>query len=135
MTSTEALELLKKNGYSITDKREKIIHYFFEHPRYLSVKEVIDYLKELYPGLSFETVYRNLALFRDLGILEETELDGEKRFQVNCEASHHHHHVICLKCGKSKTIQQCPMSQVPEIEEFKIVEHKFEIYGYCSDCQ
>lgn len=135
MTVTEAIQLLKTKGYIVTDKREEILHFFETHNRYISVKEVIDFLKKTYPGLSYETVYRNLALFSELGILEETELEGEKRFQFSCNPDHHHHHLICLNCGKSKTIDACPMTNIPAFQDFNIVEHKFEIYGYCAECQ
>ncbi|GGH76925.1 Fur family zinc uptake transcriptional regulator [Pullulanibacillus pueri] len=135
MTIDEALQQLKEKGYKITHKREEILEFLKEQNRYTSVKEVIDHLKADYPGLSFETIYRNLALFAELGILEETELEGEKRFQLSCGTDHHHHHLICLSCGKTRTIQNCPMISVPEIADFDITGHKFEVYGYCEACR
>ena len=131
----EAVKLLVDKGYKVTHKREEILEFLKSQNKYTSVKEVIDHMKSDYPGLSYETIYRNLALFAELGILEETELDGEKKYQLSCGTDHHHHHVICLKCGKTKTLENCPMIDVPEISEFDVTGHKFEIYGYCGECR
>ncbi|GGE39965.1 transcriptional repressor [Pullulanibacillus camelliae] len=135
MNIGEALHLLKEKGYKTTHKREEILQFLKQQNKYTSVREVIDHLKKDYPGLSYETIYRNLALFTELGILEETELDGEKRFQLSCGADHHHHHLICLECGKTQTIEDCPMIVMPEVDGFNITGHKFEIYGVCDACR
>lgn len=134
MMVDEALQTLKSKGYKTTGKREKMLLYLDRHPKYVSGKELIDYLKRDYPGLSYDTVYRNLTLFNSLGILEETELDGEKRYQLSCSTDHHHH-FICLACGKTRVIENCPMDNLPKLSDFDILGHKFEVYGYCSECQ
>ncbi|WP_139693038.1 Fur family transcriptional regulator [Sporolactobacillus terrae] len=135
MNKTEAMDLLKNKGYKHTDKREDILDLFEQKGGYLSAKEVQLALKDSYPGISFDTVYRNLSLFRELMILEETELDGEKIYQFHC-TEHHHHHLICLNCGKTRTVDVCPMQDLSQIDpEFQVTGHKFEIYGYCKACQ
>lgn len=127
--------LLKNKGYKHTDKREDILELFDQKGGYLSAKEIQTALKDSYPGISFDTIYRNLSLFQDLMILEETELDGEKIYQFHC-TEHHHHHLICLSCGKTRTIDVCPMQDLSQIDpEFQVTGHKFEIYGYCKSCQ
>ena len=135
MDLKQALELLKKNGYKYTGKRETMMHIFLEEGRYLTAKEVLDQMQEDFPGLSFDTVYRNLSLFERLGIIEGTEWGGERRYRFHCDRDSHHHHIICTECGRTRAIQLCPMHSIlGEPENFAITGHKFEIYGICSDC-
>ncbi|OZM57706.1 transcriptional repressor [Lottiidibacillus patelloidae] len=131
-----ALEQLKNNGFKLTDKREFILNLFAENKRYMSAKEVMELLKMNIPGLSYDTIYRNLALFTTLNILESTDLEGEKKFRLTCSGSKHHHHLICLSCNKTKHVDECPMTSITlNSDDFEIVDHKFEIYGYCKECQ
>jgi Fur family zinc uptake transcriptional regulator len=132
----EALQLMKENGFKYTEKRKQMLELFAERDKYLTAKEVLEALRPAYPGLSFDTVYRNLSLFATLGILEMTELSGEKHFRFACDARHHHHHFICIQCGKTKEIDACPMDGIgTELDGYEIADHKFEIYGTCPQCQ
>lgn len=136
MNSTRAWQILKENGYKKTDKRELIIDMFEDTEKYLTARDLLTVLKKDYPGMSFDTIYRNLATFVDLGILEETELNGERNFRMQCESGHHHHHFICMQCGKVKEISTCPMEMlIEQLPGCEIESHKFEIYGKCPNCK
>lgn len=131
-----ALEILKEKGYKYTGKREKMIRIFDREKRYLSAKEMLEFMQEEYPDLSFDTIYRNMTLFEQLEIIECTDLNGERRFRIRCSVDDHHHHLICLSCGKTMHIDSCPMDAVMgHMDGFTIIDHKFEIYGYCSNCE
>ncbi len=135
MNVNEAIQYLKENGFKQTGKREDMLQLFADSDKYLTAKDVLDQLKDDYPGLSFDTIYRNLSLFANMGILEMTELSGEKHFRFTCSRTHHHHHFICLECGKTKEIETCPMEGLPEnLKGYEISGHKFEIYGRCPEC-
>lgn len=135
MKLDHALQILKENGYKLTDKREKLIEVFTKEKRYLTAKEVLEQLQLNYPRLSFDTIYRNLSLFVDLNILEATEWEGEKKFRIRCNTKEHHHHLICMECGKTKEIYNCPMENLLIDSEFEIFDHKFEVYGLCNICK
>lgn len=135
MDMNEAMTLLKTKGYKTTQKRKDILAFFAEADGYRTAKDLNNHMENKYPGISFDTVYRNLHLYNDIGILENTELNGEKQFRFKC-SQHHHHHFICVQCGKTKAIHICPMDEAKQaLESYEIEDHKFEIYGRCPHCQ
>lgn len=136
MNVSKAIRKLKDKGYKQTSKREEMLQLFSSSDKYLTAKDVLDFMQDQYPGLSFDTIYRNLSLFVELEIFETTVLEGEKHFRFKCHTNHHHHHFICLQCGKTEHISTCPMKDITEnLKDFEITDHKFEIYGKCPKCK
>ncbi|MHC5249093.1 Fur family transcriptional regulator [Enterococcus sp. HY326] len=134
----EALQTLKENGFKYTKKRATIIEFLAKKNRYVSAREVHEFMNQEFPGVSYDTVYRNLHDFSDFEILEETDLNGEMKFRIHCGhgAHEHHHHFICTVCGKTKEIHMCPMDFFEgQLQGCSIEGHRFEILGRCEDCQ
>ena len=96
MNVLEAINHLKEQGYKHTEKREDMLQLFSDHDKYLTARDVLEQMKGNYPGLSFDTIYRNLSVFVELGILEMTELSGEKHFRFTC--SHNEHQIGRASC-------------------------------------
>lgn len=135
MNMKKAVQRLKEKGYKMTNQRKEILTFFNNDDRYLTAKELYEYMEKRFSNISFDTVYRNLHLYKELGILEETELNAEKHFRMNC-ADHHHHHFICNDCGWTKKINFCPMDNLKSfLQSCQILDHKFEVYGLCPSCQ
>lgn len=136
MKETEQLTRLQSSSLKLTPKRIEMFAFLAAEERYVSAKDVLDYMRAKHPTMSFDTVYRNLKSFAEEGLLEATELNGEKAFRVTCGSNHHHHHLICRGCGKTKLLELCPMRYVETLDpDFEVVDHKFEIYGYCKQCK
>ncbi|WP_251520619.1 MULTISPECIES: Fur family transcriptional regulator [Staphylococcus] len=135
METNEAIDILKQEGHKYTDKRRTILDIFVSEDKYINAKHVQQKMDKHFPGISFDTVYRNLHLFKDLGIVESTEFDGEMKFRIAC-TNHHHHHFICETCGETKVIDFCPLEEVKsQLPKVSINTHKLEVYGVCEHCQ
>uniref|UniRef100_UPI000F146F3E Fur family transcriptional regulator n=2 Tax=Bacteria TaxID=2 RepID=UPI000F146F3E len=93
-----------------------------------------EYMGRKYSGLSFDTVYRNLRVLYELGVLEQVVFEEGIKFRGRCSEEHHHHHMICLQCQKTYPITFCPMQLTDAPDDFQVVQHKFEVFGYCRDC-
>lgn len=130
-----AIQLLKEKGYKHTKQRERILEIFVSQDQYIAAKDILKMIQEDFPNVSYDTIYRNLYLLSDEELLEATELNGEKHFRLACESSGHHHHFICTECGKTKSLDFCPMTTIQDdLSGYAIENHKFEIYGTCPQC-
>lgn len=135
MTLDEAWRILQENQFKRTKNRETILQFFSNKDRYMTALDVKNFMENDNPGISFDTIYRNLSTFSELGILEETDLNGERHFRMQCDPGVHHHHFICTDCGKTRNIPHCPMEMITvNLPNYEVEGHKFEIYGKCPAC-
>lgn len=133
----QAITIMKDNGLKYTQKRSDILSFLIDENRYVGALDVFNFMNSKYQGVSYDTIYRNLRDFAELNILEETELQGEKRYRFHCDVhgEHHHHHFICTSCGATREIHMCPMDMFQEQLPGCLIEgHKFEILGKCENC-
>ncbi len=134
-TIKEMITAMERKGWRITEQRKDLAALFAEEDVYLSPKDVYDHMKEKYPTVSLDTIYRNLRLLNEMKVLEQFHLSDTIKFKARCQ-THHHHHVICVNCEKTYTFEFCPMQYVSNLpEQFNILNHKFEIFGHCADCK
>ncbi|OPA81312.1 transcriptional repressor [Paenibacillus selenitireducens] len=134
LKTEEIVQIMSKQGLRITDQRRTLAKLFAESAGYLSPKDVYEYMCQHYSGLSFDTVYRNLRVMQELGALEQIMFEEGVKFKARCSEDHHHHHLICLTCEKTYPITFCPMKLTDVPDQFQVVKHKFEVFGYCKDC-
>jgi Fur family peroxide stress response transcriptional regulator len=114
------------------------------HP---SAQWVYEKLKPRMPGLSLGTVYRNISLFREEGLVRSLGVvNGEERFDGFVSP---HPHCICSRCGRVADIP-CPDSGTglgKALEGFLpaagdgegsggfIIDYRETVfYGLCGDC-
>jgi len=129
---------LSKAGVRVTNQRSLILDIIRRGEGHLDAHEVYRQASEKYPRISLSTVYRNLRLLKELGLVDELHFD-ENHHHYEVKSSAEHHHVVCLGCGKVVEFH-CPLSQhmkesIGEVEGFDIVSTEVRMAGYCSRCQ
>lgn len=131
----KAKRILTDNGLKHTKKRKELLLILYRHDGYLTAKELQEKMGNVFPGISPDTIYRNLNTFSNLGIVETTELKGETLFQFSCSTEEHHHHFICSVCGKTIPLEVCPLDFLTDqLPGYEVQSHRFELFGKCDDC-
>jgi Fur family transcriptional regulator, ferric uptake regulator len=86
------------------------------------------------------SVFRNLMLFSDIGILRRSKF-GENHFhyELNGFAKRSHHHLICKKCGDYIEFENGSLQKLADKlskqNGFEISDYRFEVFGLCSKCK
>ena len=97
---------------------------------------IFEKVKEQCTNISLGTIYRNLNLLKDNGIIKELKFGkNTARYDANFDP---HHHIFCLECGKLEdvncTVHPDLTKTVEEENGYKIVSHQLEFSGLCPDC-
>jgi Fur family peroxide stress response transcriptional regulator len=133
----EAVERLKSSGVRITPQRHAVLEYLIEAEIHPTADDIYKALEGKFPNMSVATVYNNLRVFKDIGLVKElTYGDASSRFDYNTTK---HYHVICESCGKIVDFHYPSLDEVEALAEtvtgFEVSHHRLEIYGTCPDCK
>ncbi len=126
--------LLKNEGHFATQPRLKLFATLQNHST-LSIHELITSLERHNQA----TVYRNIKLFEELGIISRLQLGWRSKLELSDVFQHHHHHMTCGNCGKVYILKDNPIIEA-EIDRmsrtsgFKSTDHQLEIRGLCKTC-
>ncbi|WP_308216630.1 peroxide-responsive transcriptional repressor PerR [Pseudalkalibacillus decolorationis] len=132
-----AVDTLKGAGVRITPQRHAILEYLIQTLSHPTADEIYKALEAKFPNMSVATVYNNLRVFREVGLVKElTYGDSSSRF--DCVTTDHYH-IICEDCGKMVDFSYPGLNEVEEVAKhvtgFRIGHHRMEVYGTCPDCQ
>lgn len=133
----EAVQQLRDSGVRITPQRQAVLTYLIEANSHPTADEIYKALSPQFPSMSVATVYNNLKVFKDSGLVKElTYGDAASRFDFD---THNHYHIICSECGKIMDFQYPRLDEVENIAQhitdFQVTHHRMEIYGVCPECQ
>jgi len=128
---------LRDDGHKITPQRLAIAKILAKSEGHPSVENIHGQIKKDFPTMSLATVYRNILLIKSLGeVLEIGFPDGSNRYDGN--RPYPHPHVICVKCKKIIDPDLDSLDEmkkeVAEETNFKILNHRLDFFGICSDC-
>ncbi len=130
---------LKSKGLKFTPERQAILNHVFECQRHFEAEDLLIDMRKNNKRVSKATIYRTLVLLVNSGILREV-IFGEKHAHYEHVYGHEHHeHLVCIECGKiiefsDERIEKF-QDEVCIENRFKAESHKFQIMGYCEDCE
>lgn len=132
------IQKLRDSGHKITPQRMAIVGILAKSEGHPGAEDIHAQIQEDFPTMSLATVYRNILLFKSLGeVLELGFPDGSNRYDGRRPFPHPH--LICIKCKK---ILDPDLESLDEMKKevaaetnFKVLNHRLDFFGICSDCQ
>jgi Fur family ferric uptake transcriptional regulator len=133
----EALEILRAHGKRITPQRSLLLQVIRQSKGHLDADEVYRLARERDPTISLSTVYRNLNMLKELGLISELHLDQEHHHYELKDATEHYH-LICSGCGQvvefDSSLVGDLMNQVSGEKDFLIERAHIDLVGLCAKC-
>ncbi|MBN2563605.1 MAG: transcriptional repressor [Phycisphaerae bacterium] len=104
------------------------------HP---TAAELYEVARARLPKISLGTVYRNLELLAQNGVIQKLQISGaEARFDGNPDR---HYHAQCIHCGRVADVHDLPKDfvkgEVRSLAGYDIVGFRLDFLGVCPDCQ
>lgn len=131
-----AIHTLKQSGVRITPQRHAVLEYLLTSRTHPTADEIYRALEGKFPNMSVATVYNNLRILKEIGLVQElTYGDDSSRFDSNTEF---HYHIICKDCGKIVDFHYPTLDEIEslaaKVTGFEISHHRMELYGTCKEC-
>ncbi|MEW6555570.1 MAG: Fur family transcriptional regulator [Actinomycetota bacterium] len=129
-------ETLRQNGVKATHQRTEIYRAAMETADHPDAETIYRQVRRKIPSISLDTVYRNLWLYNDLGLVGALGPPrGRLRFDANTSP---HHHFSCRGCGKLEDFESPAYDSLPLPERVRgmgeVEGVHVELKGLCNKC-
>ena len=118
-------------------KRDRVLDLLKNTTIHPTADWIYKQLKKEFPDLSMGTVYRNLNIMIEEGLVKKIDSGSTfDRFEANITP---HYHFICEKCVKiidlKMPIDDSLNEKVNKTNQYKAHFHKIEFFGQCEECE
>jgi Fe2+ or Zn2+ uptake regulation protein len=120
-----------------TKQRRAILDELRKLKTHPTADELYGIVRKRIPRISLGTVYRNLDILAETGLIQRIEHGaGCYRFDGN---PHNHYHIRCVNCGRVDDVTDAPLDDIEETikgkTDFEVLGHKIEYLGLCPECK
>lgn len=118
-------------------KREAVLEKIRGTTSHPSAIWVYEELRKEIPDLSLGTVYRNISVFKEEGLVVSVGVvNGQERFDGNVTE---HTHFVCLTCGDvldvDADLDEALTEKVKAENSVEISARQLTFYGRCANCR
>lgn len=140
MTHSDPFEsFIQNKGLKVTHERQDLYRALLKHKGHFSVEGLVYWLKDQQVRVSRDTVYRNIPLLLEAGIIRQSYRTHKENLYELAEGKTHHDHMLCRVCGG---VEEFVESQIEELQEkiaqkrgFLLEFHSHQLVGICKKCR
>ena len=121
----------------MTHQREIILRELRQNCTHPTADELYESIRKKLPRISLATVYRNLEILAEHGLIRKMEISGrQKRFDGEV---HDHHHIVCTRCLRVDNLPALdlplPQASPQAAKGYRITGCRIEFHGLCPACR
>lgn len=121
----------------LSPRRRLVLEILQQSHEHLDAESVYQRARSKDPRISLATVYRTLALFKALGLVEEHQF-GEAHGHFETVQSNPHYHFTCSECGQVSEFEAPDVAalvgQLCQDSGQRLDQVRLELSGLCSAC-
>ena len=131
---------LRAVGQRLTTNRRSLLDVLTAAARPLTIPEILD----RQPGLAQSSVYRNLVVLEEAGVVHRVVgTDDFARWELTEDLAGHHHHLICASCGRVEDVPAsaglersvaAAAAAITRTTGFRTQHHRLDLVGVCESC-
>jgi len=123
--------------FRMTQQRRLILEELRKVNSHPTADELYQLVQRRLPKISLGTVYRNLEILSQAGIIQKLELGGtQRRFDGKAE---NHYHIRCIQCGRVEDVLTKPLAPIEKeisgASDYQIIGYRLEFMGICPRCK
>lgn len=128
--------MLDNTSLRMTKQRQVILEELCSVTTHPTADDMYEMVRKRLPNVSLGTVYRNLEILSENGVIQKLDVGGtKKRFDGNVST---HCHVRCKECGRVDDLEfEAGIDLEKEARpytDYQILKHRLEFIGTCPSC-
>jgi len=131
-------DALRASGRRTTAQRRLILEVLAEGGGHIDAGAVYDRVRARDASISLATVYRTLAVLKEIGLVEEHRL-AQGRGVYEATQGEPHYHFTCLQCGRvidfDTPLVERIEQELSEREGIGVARTDLHVSGYCAECK
>ena len=134
---TELITALKERDYRLTPQRIELVRLIATSEGHPSAAQLYARIKAQFPTMSQATVYKTLALLKEMNQVIEINLHDDSHYDGNRPQPHPH--LICLKCNRiidgEVSLEPAAIRKLEKESGYTILRPQISLYGLCPNCK
>jgi Fur family transcriptional regulator, peroxide stress response regulator len=132
----QLIAALKERHFRLTPQRVELVRLIAVSEGHPSASQLYEKIKRQFPTMSQATVYKTLALLKEMNQVYEIDLHSDSHYDGSRPEPHPH--LICMQCNQiidgEVSLDQGSLRSLEQASGYKILRPQISLFGLCPNC-